>query len=172
MKVTVDAPNLGQRMTFLPAEDDTLRAQSLLQPGACVPMHLHLRQHERFELTAGKLDVWIAGERRRAGPGDSATIPPGVPHRFHNRSALPVEVNVAIWPALRTQELFETLFALDRAGALNRTGAPGPLRLGLLAREFGDELFLLARIPASIQLAAGRTLGALAARVGTTLLPT
>ncbi len=171
MKVTVDAPNLGQRLTFLTEGDDTLRAESVLQPKAFVPMHLHLRQHERFELIAGELDVWIAGEHRRVGPGDSATIAPGVAHRFHNRSALPVEVNVAIWPALRTRELFETLFALDRAGALNRMGAPGPLRLGLLTREFGDELFLLARVPPPLQLAIGHALGALATRVGTTVLP-
>lgn len=158
-------------MTFLPSEDDTLRAESLLQPGAFVPMHVHLRQHERFELTAGELDVWVAGEQRRFSAGESATFAPGVPHRFHNHSALPAEVNVAIWPALHTRELFQTLFALDRAGALNRVGAPGPLRLGLLAREFGDELFLLARIPAPFQLAVGRALGALAARAGVTLMP-
>jgi quercetin dioxygenase-like cupin family protein len=171
MKVTVDAPSLGQRLTFLPSDDDTLRSETLLQPGAFVPMHIHLRQHERFELTAGELDVWAAGKRRRAGPGDSATIPPGVPHRFHNHSGLPVEVNVAIWPALHTRELFETLFALDRAGALNRMGAPGPLRLGLLTRDYGDELFLLARVPPRFQLGVGRALGAIAARAGTTLVP-
>lgn len=171
MKVTADAPHLGQRMTFLPSGDDTLRAESLLQPGAFVPMHVHLNQHEHFELIAGELDVWIAGEHRRVDPGDSATIAPGIPHRFHNRSSRPVEVAVAIWPALRTRELFETLFALDRAGCLNRMGAPGPLRLGLLAREFGDEMFLLARVPAPLQLAIGRALGALATRVGTTVFP-
>jgi quercetin dioxygenase-like cupin family protein len=171
MKDTIDAPNLGQRLTFLADRGDTLRAQTLLQPGAFVPMHVHLRQRETFELTSGELDVWVAGEHRRAGPGDSATIAPGVPHRFHNRSDSPVEVDVAIWPALRTRALFETLFALDRVGALNRMGAPGPLRLGLLAREFGDELFLLARVPVGLQLRLGRALGAVAARLGTTVLP-
>lgn len=157
-------------MTFLPAGGDTLRAESVLQPKAFVPMHVHLRQHERFEVTAGELDVWIAGQHRLVGSGGYATIAPGVPHRFHNRSRHRVEVDVAIWPALRTQQLFDTLFALDRAGALNRMGAPGPLRLGLLTREFGDELFLLARVPARLRLAVGRLLGALATRVGTTVL--
>lgn len=171
MKVTTDAPNLGQRMSFSGGGTDALRAETVLQPGAFVLMHVHLRQHERFDVTAGELDVWIAGEHRRTAPGDSATIAPGVPHRFRNRSGRPVEVSVEIWPALRTQELFETLFALDRAGALSRLGAPGPLRLGLLAREFGDELFLLARLPVPLQLAVGRALGAVARRVGATLLP-
>lgn len=169
MIMTIDAPYLGQRLTFLPGTDDRLRAASVLQPGASVPMHRHLRQHEQFTMRAGALDVVVAGRRARVGPGDEMTIEPGVPHRFHNRSPEPVEVDIEIWPALRTRELFETLFALDRAGRLNRLGAPSPLRLGLLMREFNDEAFLLARLPARAQLAAGRALGHIAHRMGTTL---
>lgn len=166
MKETIVAPNLGQQMTFVPVADDTLHASCVLRPGASVPMHVHLRQHERFEVRAGELEVWIDGKRQRCGPGTSATMAPGVAHRFRNRCGHPVEVDIAIWPALRTRLLFSRLFALDAEGELSRAGAPGPLRLGLLTREFGDELFLLARIPPGLQLAAGRLLGRLAVRLG------
>ena len=168
MKETIVAPNLGQQMSFDGEAGDTLRASCVLEPGASVPMHVHLHQHERFEVRAGALEVWVDGERRRCGPGSSATIAPGVAHRFRNLGAAPVEVDISIWPALRTRLLFSRLFALDAEGKLNRAGAPGPLRLGLLTREFGDELFLLARIPPGLQLRAGRLLGRLAVRLGRT----
>ena len=170
MKTTIDAPNLGQRLTFA-NHDDVLRALTLLQPGAWVPMHIHLHQYERFTMRAGALEVWVNGEHRTFGPGDAATAAPGVPHRFANRSGAPVEVDVELWPAMRTRELFETLFALDRAGKLNRMGAPSPLRLGLLTREFGDEIFLLSRPSPSVQLALGRMLGVVASRIGSSLVP-
>lgn len=166
MKDTIDAPNLGQRMTFDRDTGDDLRASCVLRAGASTPTHLHLRQHERFEIGSGELDVWVDGRRRRFGPGSGLTIAPGVHHRFRNCSAEAVQVDITIWPALRTRRLFETLFALDADGALNRMGAPGPLRLGLLTREFGDELFLLGRVPPRMQLLVGRLLGALAVRLG------
>ncbi len=172
MKLSIEAPNLGQKMTFrFDADDDRVRADCVLAPGSSTPMHIHLRQRERFEITSGELDVWIEGKRQTVGPGGNAEFAPGEPHRFLNASSNDIEVSVEIWPALRVVEVFESLFALDRAGLLSAKGAPGPLRLGLLVREFGDELFLLAKVPVAVQLATGRALGAMAAAIGMELVP-
>ena len=50
-----------------------------LEPGAEVPTHEHV--HEQIlHVVRGALQVTVASQSRRLGPGDSVVIPPRVPH--------------------------------------------------------------------------------------------
>jgi hypothetical protein len=47
-----------------------------------------------------------------------------------------------IRPALKFEQLIETMFALAADGKTNRKGMPNPLRLGVIAREHFDTVRL------------------------------
>src|SRR5688572_29448568 len=49
-------------------------------------VHLHPKQDERFEVTAGELSVKIDGETHVAGPGEAIDVPRGAVHRMWNSS--------------------------------------------------------------------------------------
>ena len=46
--------------------------------------HIHPHQEEVIVVTAGRLEQWIAREKRLLGPGDTAYIPAGVVHASFN----------------------------------------------------------------------------------------
>lgn len=135
-----------------------------MEPGASTPMHVHLSQTESFRILEGELTLWVAGKRRVVAVGDEASAGPRVPHRFRNESNAPVRAFVELRPALRTRELFEVMFALDRDGRIGRAGAPRPLDGANLMHQFRDEFFFLARIPPRLQLTLAAPLAALARR--------
>src|SRR4051794_20776874 len=52
--------------------------------GAVVGEHIHPSITEHFRVVSGRLCVRINGAEAILGPGDEATIPPGVPHDWWN----------------------------------------------------------------------------------------
>ena len=48
------------------------------------PPHVHRELVESFYLLAGEIELWWAGETRRAGAGTFVQIPAGLPHTYHN----------------------------------------------------------------------------------------
>jgi Cupin domain len=75
-----------------------------------------------------------------AGPGDQVVVPPGTFHRFANAGDEPAVIRVRVEPALRMEQLFETVAALAAAGRTLPSGLPRPLDLALFMREFGAEV--------------------------------
>src|SRR5688572_1641366 len=124
---SIHSPSLGQRLTFLESDAETLRFEASIDAGSSTPMHIHECQTETFRVLEGELTVWAAGQRLALGPGETVSAGAGIPHRFRNDSAEAVRVSVEIRPALRTRELFEAIFALDHAGRINHRGSPGLL---------------------------------------------
>lgn len=153
----IESPTAGQAITFLQTAAETdgevLVMEAVLAPGARVPLHVHPAQEERFIVEEGRPFFRVGNAPVRAEPGQMLVAPRYVPHRFHNDTAARVRLHVELRPALRTAELFEALFALDRAGRLNRFGAPNPRVTATLAREHGDGFFWLGRIPIALQRA-------------------
>lgn len=50
--------------------------------GSGPPRHIHAGEDETFVVITGTCKVWIAGEERLAGPGESVFIPRGIEHTF------------------------------------------------------------------------------------------
>jgi mannose-6-phosphate isomerase-like protein (cupin superfamily) len=48
------------------------------------PLHVHQKQDDTFLVLEGVLTVQTGDEIFELGPGDFATVPPGVPHTFDN----------------------------------------------------------------------------------------
>lgn len=71
------------------------------------PTHWHPRQHERFEVLAGRLAVEVDGEPPRVlRPGDTIEVPPRTAHRMWNAGAELARASWRVSPALRTEEMF------------------------------------------------------------------
>ncbi|MCL6441103.1 MAG: cupin domain-containing protein [Thermoleophilum sp.] len=138
-------PRTGQRMRFLRTAADTngelLRIETVNPPnGVAEPMHVHPKQESRAHVVAGTLRFTVAGEERHLGPGDSITIPAGVPHHFRNDGNEDAVAIQEFRPALHSQQFFETYFDLARRGELDEQGKPSLLRAALVLPRFADEI--------------------------------
>src|SRR5439155_25774147 len=126
--------------------------------------HLHPRQEERFEVISGLMRGHVDGRPETVGPGGTSVVAPGVPHAWCNAGGGDAHLRVQFRPALRTEELFEAVFALGREGRTGRTGVPRfPLGLALLA-AFPDEV-RPAAMPATAHRVAVRALAPVGRRV-------
>lgn len=137
-------PRTGQRMRFLTTGAETggqlLRMACLTPPHSLRELeHVHPHQENRFAVRRGVLTFWVDGRETRVGPGQRIIIPAGTPHCFWNAAGEPAHYLQEFAPALRIDEFFETVFALARAGKLNRHGKPGFLQLVVLMNRFADE---------------------------------
>lgn len=152
----------GQRMRFLGRSSELLRMETTNPPGgAPEPIHVHPRQESRAEVVSGTLCFVVDGEERRLGPGDSITIPAGVPHNFLNDGDADAVAVQEFRPALRTRLFFETYFGMAERGELDEHGMPSLLRLAVLAPAFADEI-RVASPPWPVQRAAFAVLGPIA----------
>ena len=137
----VEDPVLKQRLAFQPAEDGkTVRVEMWVDPGGGVPPHIHPTMEERFEVVAGRMEFLAGRKWTSAGPGETATVAPGVRHAYRNRGDEPAHAVCHATPASSLQEFLEDAAAMARAGKMTRGGfptSPSALveALGLLARH-------------------------------------
>jgi len=64
-----------------------------LEPDADLPEHHHVNEQLGM-VVSGSLEMTLAGESRTLGPGDTWTIPPGVPHSVRAGGAGAVAIDV------------------------------------------------------------------------------
>jgi quercetin dioxygenase-like cupin family protein len=138
-------PRTGQRTIFLQTAADTggtlLRIETFHPPhGAAEPEHVHPFQQSRCEVVSGALHFRIAGNERSVGAGEKVGIPANVPHYFWNESDDEAHAIQEFRPALKTEDFFDTYFALARAGRLNEKGLPNLLVMAVLMREYDREM--------------------------------
>jgi mannose-6-phosphate isomerase-like protein (cupin superfamily) len=128
------------------------------------PPHLHPDATERFEVLAGTLDLTIAGQMRRLGPGQAVEIPPGQPHGFRNASGRDVLLRVAMDPGEGLERFLRGWYGLAAEGGLRPDGTPRSLlALGTLL-DWGG--IVLEGAPARPQAIARHALARLAAWSG------
>ena len=77
----------------------------------------------------------VEGEQRSYSAGESFVVPPGASHTMRNESDAEGRLHWEVRPALRTQELFETMYAA--AGG-------APLDFAKFLRDFHEEFRLSA----------------------------
>jgi quercetin dioxygenase-like cupin family protein len=141
----LDNPVSGERFIFRRTADDTagelLTFDMVVEPHGRVPGgHVHPTQQERFEVLSGTMKFRKGLRTVIAGPGDTVVVPPGDFHKFANAGDEPAVVRVTVEPALRMEQLFETVANLAQEGRIFRSGMPKPLDLALFMREFEAEV--------------------------------
>ena len=55
---------------------------SVSPAGSGPPRHIHDAEDEAFVVLTGECEFWMAGERKRCGPGEAIFVPRGVEHTF------------------------------------------------------------------------------------------
>jgi quercetin dioxygenase-like cupin family protein len=126
---TIQDPLTGQRLTFLEtaagADGRSLRAEVCLEPGGFVPRHLHLRQDESLEVSAGMVRFRTRGEDRMLGPGDTFVVTRRHLHRVANAGPGEARFVLEVHPARHIEQTIRSIFAVVRVlrplGGLRRS---------------------------------------------------
>jgi hypothetical protein len=103
-------------------------------------LHVHPLQEERFEVVKGTMRFRLGRKRVVAGPGEVVVVARGVMHDFANAGDELALVRVEVRPALKMEQLFETVVGLAEQGRTMLGGIPKPLDLALFVQEFDDEV--------------------------------
>lgn len=138
-------PVSGERFVFHTTAGDSagrlLEFDLVVEPRGRVPGgHVHPGQQESFEVRNGIMKFRKGLRTVTAGPGDLVVVEPGTFHRFANAGDEPALIRVRVTPALRMEQLFETVAALAGEGRTLSSGMPRPLDLALFMREFAAEV--------------------------------
>jgi quercetin dioxygenase-like cupin family protein len=160
---TIENPITGERVTFLATSADTdgeaVVIETVVQPrGFVAAAHVHPSQIERFAVEAGTLGLKVGRKRITLAAGEIAIVEAGTTHRFWNAGEEPVRFVCEVRPALRFEQLLETMFALAADGKTNREGMPNLLRLAVIAHAHFDVVRL--PFPPAVLQRAGLALGA------------
>ena len=135
MSDPVDDPFFRQRYRFS-RTGAALQVEMWTEPGGGVSAdHFHPHQEERFRVLQGEITFRLAGEERRAGPGDELVVAPGAPHAFENTGPDEAHLLSEVRPPLRLQEQIEEGAALARAGRITVKGRPAGLGAFIEAAE-------------------------------------
>jgi hypothetical protein len=101
---------------------------------------VHPSQEERFEVVSGRMKFRKGMKTIVAEAGDVVVIPPGTSHKFQNGGDTEAVVRVSVRPAMKMEQLFETVVELAEEGRTTKKGMPKPLDLALFVREYKDEV--------------------------------
>ena len=71
---------------------------STCQPGSGPPRHVHEAEDETFVTLSGEIEIWLEGETRVLGPGQSAFVPRGREHTFRSIGDAPSRHLVILTP--------------------------------------------------------------------------
>ena len=159
---TIENPITGERVTFLATSLDTngeaVVIETVVQPhGFVAAGHVHPAQSEHFSVEAGTLGLKVGRKKVTLAAGEVAIVEAGTAHRFWNAGDEPVRFVCEVRPALRFEQLLETMFALAADGKTNRKGMPNLLRLAVIARAHFD---VRLPFPPAVVQRAGLALGA------------
>ena len=140
---TIENPVTGERLVFRATAAETngemTAFDTYVQPdGFVAAAHYHPLQTERFEIVSGTIGMKVGGD--------------DVLHFV-----------AEVRPALRFEEMIQTMFTLAADGKTNNRGMPNPFRMAVIANEYKD-IIRLPFPPAAVQdmgLALGAPLGRL-----------
>jgi quercetin dioxygenase-like cupin family protein len=162
----LENPQSGERFIFRKTAADTggeyLEFDLELQPDGKVPgKHVHPKQEERFEVLDGTMKFKLGRKTIIAKAGETVTVPAGKAHKFQNGGVTTAQVRVTVTPALKMEELFETVCELAADGRTLSNGMPKPLDLALFVSQYRDEV-QAPFPPAAVQRASLAPLAAIA----------
>jgi quercetin dioxygenase-like cupin family protein len=107
-----------------------------------VPPHLHPEAEESIIVVRGKLEVFLAGERKTLGPGDRAHVPPMTAHSWRPMGE-DVRILGTVRPGDRFEEMWRQFMRLSQDGKLGPRGDRLPfLQAMAMLHEFPDVMAL------------------------------
>jgi mannose-6-phosphate isomerase-like protein (cupin superfamily) len=126
------------------------------------PMHVHVDQDETGEVVSGRLSASVGGKTLTFGPGEQATFPRGVPHRWWNAGDEPVVFRGKAVPAGDLDQFLHGIFDIVNASA---NGRPSLFHVAHLSLRHPGQRVSPApawvdRIVLRIVVAVGRMVGA------------
>lgn len=166
----IENPVTGERLVFLKTSRETngeaVVFETFVKPdGFVAAAHVHPHQEERFLILHGTVGFRLGREKILADPGQRVTVPAGRAHKFWNAGDCEAHFVCEVRPALRFDQLIETMFGLAADGKTNRKGMPNPLRLAVIARHHFDDVRLpfppawMQRMGLALGAPVGRVLG-------------
>ena len=84
------------------------------------PLHVHRFEDEIGKITAGTLSGVVGGRPVRAGPGESVTLPRGVPHRWWNEGDELLAFEGQVRPLVDFDQYLQAVFEVMNAGPSGR----------------------------------------------------
>jgi mannose-6-phosphate isomerase-like protein (cupin superfamily) len=98
---------------------ERFEAINVIAPGfSGPPLHLHPCAEESYQVQTGTLDVYLGGQWRQLGPGESVTVPAGAVHSLRNPHEFEVRLLNVHKPALNFERFFRRFHALVAGGRL------------------------------------------------------
>jgi quercetin dioxygenase-like cupin family protein len=88
--------------------------------GSGPPRHVHHAEDEAFVVLSGEIELWVAGQTSRLGPGEATLVPRGTEHTF--RALADTRKLVILTPGG-----FEAFFAEMAQGAFRIPEDMGPI---------------------------------------------
>jgi quercetin dioxygenase-like cupin family protein len=172
-------PVTGELLRFVKAAADTngqyVVVDVIVEPNGCVAAaHCHPYQTETFEVLEGEITFKVDGTKVVAKAGERLRVQPGTAHKFWNSGTTDARFRCEVRPALRFEQLIETMFSLAQEGKTNKKGMPNPFRLAVIAKTHFDDVRLpfppqwLQRLGLAMGAPLGRLLGYEATNVNAT----
>ncbi|PYI51069.1 cupin domain-containing protein [Paenibacillus flagellatus] len=126
---TIENPLVRDRVTFIETGAESggahERVEVELAPGGGVDPHYHLAFTEHFAAVQGLLHLELDGRHIELRPGQTASAPPGVLHRFFNPGREKIVFQVKVAPARRFESMLRIAYGLARDGKVRRkSGIP------------------------------------------------
>lgn len=84
------------------------------------PLHIHHCEDEEGTVTAGTLSAVLDGRQLQAGPGQSVTLPRGVPHRWWNEGDEALAFEGCTRPLADLDRYLQAMFEVMNAGPPDR----------------------------------------------------
>ena len=104
---------LGHKYWLRSWSDSCFLFETYDPPGSGIPAHVHPDQDELIYVIEGDVEFELEGRRHRAGAGDIARLPRGIPHGYFNVGETASRMIFAVTPAGKLKELFDALHDLD-----------------------------------------------------------
>ena len=117
------------------------------------PLHIHQFEDEDGSVTAGTLSAIIGDRTITAGPGESVTLPRGVPHRWWNGGDTQLVFHGTVRPLADLDRYLQAIFEVVNAGPKGRP--PVFYMAHLVLRHRHTQSVLL--MPAPLQAVVFRT---------------
>lgn len=158
----LDLSPIGAIFHVVRTADDTsgqaLEMEWELAPHASgTPVHVHPHATESYDVIEGQLDIFVDGTWRTLSVGESASVPPGVPHTFRNPIGAVSRVRNVHAPAMRFGEYFGTIHRIveSRSVAHDHMTPKAMLYLAVVMLRFKREIVSVSPPHFVIALSAG-----------------
>jgi mannose-6-phosphate isomerase-like protein (cupin superfamily) len=143
-------PTVGMVVEGPPPDDperDPWRVTMAFAPGfEGPPVHVHPHQQESYEVLSGVLDVFIDGQWRELGPGESVTVPAGAPHTIRNLHSEEMRAVNVHAPALDFPRYMAGLHELVHSGKVRALPPKDPRSVIYLSMLFTAHARTLASV--------------------------